>query len=226
MLTSLKDGPRLADVALSRSAMRSLDFLVREQSKAPLLAQHGLVPRRRVLLVGPPGVGKSLTANALATELGWPAYVTRIDGLVRSYLGQTASRVREVFQFAATTRAVVLIDEIDAIARRRGESSDVGEIDRVVVTLLQELEHSQPAGLLVATSNLPEHLDDALWRRFDLVVRFAKPTRRQLEAFARRVAKRHVVPFSAVERRLEEVGNYADVTRLVVDVLRERLLSD
>lgn len=225
ILTPLPPGPSLAEVTLPGGVRAVLQLLVREQGREALLAKHGLSPRRRVLFVGPPGLGKSMTAHALATELGWPAYVTRMDSLVRSFLGQTASRVRDLFGFAASTQAVILLDEIDAIARRRGATSDVGEIDRVVVTLLQEMEHSHPAGLLIATSNLPDHLDEALWRRFDMVVRFAAPTRKQLNAFARSEAKRRGLPVRALSGH-EDARSFADVSRVVADLLRERLLRE
>jgi SpoVK/Ycf46/Vps4 family AAA+-type ATPase len=152
--------------------------------------------------------------------------VVRFDGVVGSYLGQTAARLRELFRYAETVPSVLVIDEIDALAQRRGNPRDVGELDRVVVSLLQELEHSTPRGLIVASSNLPRALDDALWRRFDLVLDFPVPTRAQINTFARKRA----VSFGGRPDRdlvsaLRGARSYADAERVVLDMHRRRILS-
>src|SRR5208283_5165649 len=119
----------------------------------------------KILLHGPPGCGKSLTARAIGHELSLPVYTLRFNAIVGAFLGQTAQRLRQLFEFASTTSCVLLIDEIDALGKRRGNPMDVGELDRIVISLLQELEHSEPKGLLIAASNLARSLDEALWRR-------------------------------------------------------------
>src|ERR1041385_4434797 len=136
--------------------------------------------------MGRPGCGKSAAAAALAAETKLPGFLVRFDSLIGAYLGQTALRLREVFSFAEQTPCVLLFDEVDALAKRRGSPMEVGELDRIVIAFMQELEHARGQGFVVATSNLPKALDDALWRRFDLRIAFPKPSSKALGRFAER----------------------------------------
>lgn len=175
---------------------------------------------------GPPGCGKSITARAMGRELSLPVYVVRFDAVVGAYLGQTALHLRQLFRFAETTPSILLIDEIDALGKRRGNPLDVGELDRVVIALLQELEHSNPAGLLIATSNLAKQLDDALWRRFDLVLDFPFPARKDLRSFWSNAAKaKHVKLTNGLRESLARTKTYAEAERLLEAEERRRILS-
>jgi SpoVK/Ycf46/Vps4 family AAA+-type ATPase len=153
-------------------------------------------------------------------------YVVRFDSIVGAYLGQTALHLRQVFRFAETTPCVLLIDEIDALGKRRGSPFDVGELDRVVIALLQELEHSHPAGLLVATSNIGQQLDDALWRRFDLVLEFPPPSRAEVLSFITQQANARQL---SLPKRLRETmarrRTYADAQRAIDAEERRRILG-
>ena len=171
-LVPLPTEPPLADVALVPSARRLLESTITEWKKREALQRRRLEPRSKLLFHGVPGCGKSLTARALAHELGIPIYVVRFDAIIGAYLGQTAIHLRQLFHFAETTPCILLLDELDALGKRRGNPLDVGELDRIVIALMQELEDSRPQGLIIGTSNLPKHLDDALWRRFDLALAF------------------------------------------------------
>jgi SpoVK/Ycf46/Vps4 family AAA+-type ATPase len=176
-------------VELSKSAHDALQEVLKEHRHRSRLLAHDLRPRARLFFFGPPGCGKTLTARALGTSLGVPTYVVRFDALVGSYLGQTSIRLREVFRFAESQPSVIVIDEIDAVGRHRGRTADVGEMDRVVISLMQQLELVQPATMLIAASNLAEHLDLALVRRFDFTLEFPRPSRSQLSDFAKHQAK-------------------------------------
>jgi SpoVK/Ycf46/Vps4 family AAA+-type ATPase len=155
-----------------------------------------------------------------------PVFVVRFDGVVGSYLGQTAARLRELFRYAEAVPSVLVLDEIDALAQRRGNPRDVGEVDRVVISLLQELEHSRPRGLVVASSNVPRALDDALWRRFDLVLGLPSPSRQQIRAFARkRRAALGASPGRDLEGALRAARSYADADRAIEDIRRRQVLS-
>lgn len=225
-LTRLTGGARLSGVALRREHRTELASVVKEWRHRQNLEARGIPLRRKLLLHGPPGCGKSLTAQALATELGLPAYVIRIDGVVGAYLGQTALRIRQLFKFAESVACVLLLDEIDALGTRRGSQRDVGEIDRVVISLMQELEHAAPRGLVVATSNVPQQLDAALFRRFDLVLEFPKPTRRELIAFARTQAQaRKLRATGGLERLLAGAGSYAEAERRIIGHERTTILK-
>jgi hypothetical protein len=216
----------LPELRLTSAARAALQDVIAEWSHRDQLAARHLERRTKLLFHGPPGCGKSVTARAMGRALGLPVYVVRFDAVVGAYLGQTALHLRQLFRFAETTPCVVLIDEVDALGKRRGNPLDVGELDRVVIALLQELEHSHPAGLLVATSNLVRQLDDALWRRFDLVVEFPAPSAPTLRSFATARAKARGVRLSRrLTTSLARARSYADAERLIDSEERRLVLT-
>lgn len=226
-LTLVSDKRRIGDLHLSASARIRLTEILSEWTHRDLLGRASIKRRTKLLFHGPPGCGKSVSARALGRELNLPVYVVRFDAIVGAYLGQTALHLRQMFRFCERTPCILLIDEIDALGKRRGNPLDVGELDRVVIALLQELEHSEPAGLLVATSNLAKHLDDALWRRFDAVLEFPRPTRAQLTNFARSFSKaKGLDKFKHRVTLPNAVRSYADVERVIEDAARRRALKD
>ncbi|MGD1026959.1 AAA family ATPase [Candidatus Binatus soli] len=213
-------------VVLTTHARRELDDVVREWKARKALERKGIRRRNKLLFYGPPGCGKSLTARALGRELALPVYTLRFDAIVGAFLGQTAQRLRQLFEFASFTACVLLIDEIDALGKRRGNPMDVGELDRIVISLMQELEHSEPKGLLVAASNLAGSLDEALWRRFDLVVEFPKPGRTQLTSFALSHARdRGVAPSPTLRRAIAASSTFADAVRAIENEQRTVVIS-
>jgi SpoVK/Ycf46/Vps4 family AAA+-type ATPase len=226
VLSRVQRMEKLADVVLPSKQSSLLSELCTEWKKRKLLAQHGIQPRRRVLFHGPPGCGKSLAATAIGNELGLPVFVARFDAIVGAYLGQTAANLRRVFLFAETTPCVLLLDEIDAVGKSRGNLQDVGELDRVVISLMQELEHSLPAGLVIATSNLPGHLDRALWRRFDLTVLLPAPARTVLREHSKRLARAHGVdPSPRLLAAAQRANNFAQLERIVQQEARRAVLD-
>jgi SpoVK/Ycf46/Vps4 family AAA+-type ATPase len=226
-LVRLPTDVHLSDVVLLRPARKELEGVILEWKHRERLRERGIFPRSKLLFHGPPGCGKSLTAKAIGLELQIPTYVVRFDAVIGAYLGQTAIHLRQLFHFAETTPCVLLLDELDALGKRRGSPLDVGELDRIVIALMQELEHSKPAGLIVATSNLAKHLDDALWRRFDLALLFKAPTQGTLTAFAKRVASVKTVSLSAsVLRRASVADSFASAEAIVVAEARRQALQD
>lgn len=225
-LTAITPPLPLDGVQLRPSIRETLDELRLEWMHRVELSAAGIPRRSRLLFHGPPGCGKSLTAAAFATHLGLPAYVVRFDAVVGAYLGQTAVHLRELFRFAEVTPCILLVDEIDALGKHRGDPLDVGELHRIVITLMQELEHVQPAGYLIATSNLPKQLDAALWRRFDLIVEFPRPDARERERFAVSRAKALGVKFSTELRALaRKAASFADVEKLILVEARRSLIA-
>lgn len=226
-LVRLPADVQLQDVVLTPSARREIEGVILEWKYRERLWQRGISPRSRLLFHGPPGCGKSISARAIGQELGIPTYVVRFDAIIGAYLGQTAIHLRQLFHFTETTPCVLLLDELDALGKQRGSPLDVGELDRIVIALMQELEHSRPAGLIVGTSNLAEHLDDALWRRFDLALLFKAPPRNVLGAFAKRIAaaKKIKLP-SAILRQAEGADSFADAEAVIVGEARRQALQN
>lgn len=160
-----------------------LDDVLREWQSLELLIKAGLVPARMLLFCGQPGVGKTLAAHWLAQELKLPLLTLNLATVMSSYLGKTGNNVRAVFDHAMTRPCVLLLDEFDAIAKRRDDDSDVGELKRLVNVLLQALDEWPANALLIAATNHGELLDPAVWRRFDHVVQFEPPSAELIEDY-------------------------------------------
>jgi SpoVK/Ycf46/Vps4 family AAA+-type ATPase len=167
---------RVSDMALTDVLRSRFDQVITEQRERERLRQHGFSPMRKLLLVGPPGTGKTMTAAALAGELGLPLFSIQLDGLITKYLGETAAKLRLVFDAVQSTRGVYLFDEFDALGGERGTKNEVGEIRRVLNSFLQFLEQDESDSLVLGATNHVGLLDRALFRRFDAVLEYALPT--------------------------------------------------
>ncbi len=167
---------RVADMALAEALRTRLDRVLTEQRERERIRAHGFTPMRKLLLVGPPGTGKTMTAAALAGELGLPLFSIQLDGLITKYMGETAAKLRLVFDAIQSTRGVYFFDEFDALGGERGGQNDVGEIRRVLNSFLQFLEQDDSDSLVLGATNHVGLLDRALFRRFDAVLEYALPT--------------------------------------------------
>jgi SpoVK/Ycf46/Vps4 family AAA+-type ATPase len=167
---------RLADMALTEVLKRKLDRVVKEQGQRARIREHGFSPMRKLLLIGPPGTGKTMTAAALAGELGLPVFNIQLDGLITKYMGETAAKLRLVFDAIQSTRGVYLFDEFDALGGERGTKNDVGEIRRVLNSFLQFLELDESDSLILGATNHVGLLDRALFRRFEAVLEYSLPS--------------------------------------------------
>ncbi|MFA5513425.1 MAG: AAA family ATPase [Sphaerochaetaceae bacterium] len=157
----------LADVALPEKTLQAVKQIIKEQKSVEKLIEKGVAPANRLLFCGPPGCGKTLTAYVLAGELQIPVAYVKLDGLVSSYLGQTGTNIRKIFDFVKNKRILLFLDEFDAIAKKRDDSNDLGELKRVVTTLLQNMDAMPSNVFLVAATNHHHLLDPAIWRRFN-----------------------------------------------------------
>jgi SpoVK/Ycf46/Vps4 family AAA+-type ATPase len=176
---------RLSDMVLSTEMQSRLERVLRENRRINDLQSHGLRARRKLLLVGPPGCGKTMTASALAGELGLPLLTVQFHVLITRYMGETAAKLHRVFEMMDVTRGVYLFDEFDIIGASRTQANDIGEARRIVNSFLKMIESDNSDSLIVAATNHVGILDDALFRRFDDVLPFSLPdgaaTRRLIE---------------------------------------------
>ncbi|WP_430727038.1 AAA family ATPase, partial [Serratia marcescens] len=175
LLKAPSDKTLISKPMLTSAMENSLDQLILERKSIKRLEELGLLPTRSAIFVGPPGVGKTLTASWLAQKLGVPFYVLDLTAVMSSYLGKSGNNLRAALDFAKKSPCVLLLDEIDAIAKKRSDDSDVGELKRLVTVILQEVDEWPSSSLLLAATNYAELIDSALWRRFDLVLNFEKP---------------------------------------------------
>jgi SpoVK/Ycf46/Vps4 family AAA+-type ATPase len=169
----------LSDVALPEKTKEVLLQIIQEQKKSKNLLSKGITPTNRLLFCGPPGCGKTLTANAIAGELEIPIAYVKLDGLVSSYLGQTGTNIRKIFDFVKNKNIMLFLDEFDAIAKKRDDTNDLGELKRIVTTLLQNMDAMPANVFLIAATNHHHLLDPAIWRRFDTSILFEAPNPQQ-----------------------------------------------
>lgn len=167
---------RLSQMVLEDDLDRQLSRIVREQRERGRLLERSLKPRRKFLLTGPPGTGKTVATGAIAAELGLPLFTILLDGLITKYMGETAAKLRLVFDAMAERRGVYFFDEVDAIAGSRGADNEVGEARRILVSFLQFLDDENSTSLVFAATNHPEILDRAFARRFDATIGFHLPS--------------------------------------------------
>jgi hypothetical protein len=231
---------KVRDLLIERPARRGLDDLtlpadietqvrdlIDEQHRADVLRSNSLDPRHRVMLAGPPGNGKTTLAEAIAFSLGVPFLTIRYDAVIDSYLGETAARLRRVFDYARATPCVLFLDEFDALGKERGDVHETGEIKRVVSSLLLQMDDLPSYTVIVCASNHPELLDRAVWRRFQLRLELPMPTRADLRRWLDQVgADRKALGFDpAVLARDLEGGSFAEAEEFLLDVKRKIVLS-
>lgn len=228
LLTVTYPANRLGDMVLDDVAAKQLERIIKEQRMLARIKEHGLSPRRKLLLVGPPGTGKTMTASALASELSLPLFAVRLDSLITKFMGETAAKLRQVFDAIADIRGVYFFDEFDAIGSQRSAANDVGEIRRVLNSFLQMIEHDQSNSLIIAATNHPEVLDNALFRRFDDVVEYHLPTPGQaLDLIRSRLGGFAPKPFKK-DGLIEQADglSYAEICRAVNESIKDAIMHD
>ncbi len=219
---------QLDELVLANSCRSVVDQLIEEQRRASLLRAHGLDPRHRILLVGPPGNGKTSLAEAIAEALAIPFFVVRYEAMIGSYLGETAGRLKHVFDYVRTTPCVLFFDEFDAIGKERGDMHETGEIKRVVTSLLMQVDELPSYSVVIAATNHSELLDRAVWRRFQLRLQLPAPTEKNLARYFERFLMRNgnATELSAlsIAKRLGKIS-YAEAEEFTLDVLRLDVLT-
>jgi SpoVK/Ycf46/Vps4 family AAA+-type ATPase len=230
-----------SDLLLEQEARRTLDDLVlpadvrlvtsqliEEQQRADLLRSYNLEPRSRMLLTGPPGNGKTSLAEAIAASLAIPFFIVRYERVVNSYLGETAKRLQELFQYARMHQCVLFFDEFDALGKEREDRQESGEIKRVLNSLLLEIDRLPSYVVLVAATNHPTLLDKAVWRRFQIKTTLPLPDKKQISLWFELLGKRFPeLAIAGAKRSLSKLNgvSFSELEDLAQDVLRRCVLE-
>ncbi len=228
LLSASAPTTHLNEMVLDDSIRVALDRVILEQRASDKLRSFGLEPSRKLLLVGPPGTGKTMTAAALAGELSLPLYVIVLHGLITKFMGETAAKLGIVFEAIADVPGVYLFDEFDAIGTERTSGNDVGEIRRVLNSFLQFLERDASRSVIVAATNHAQALDSALFRRFDAVIEYSRPT----PELAMRVLRNRLSPFNTGTVVWDDVRDstvdlsYAEITSACDRAAKDAVLAD
>ena len=219
---------RITELVLTSEVRLAINELIEEHHRRDLLRSHGVEPRHRLLFVGPPGGGKTTLAEAVATELAVPLLSVRYEGLIGSYLGETATRMETLFAAVRIRPCVLFFDEFDAVAKERGDTHETGEIKRVVSSLLLQVDKLPSHVVVVAATNHAELLDRAVWRRMQLRLELPHPTRagriEWLSAWSTRTGVEFGLSLRTIAERLSEVS-YAELEEFALDVQRRSILS-
>ncbi len=219
---------RLAEMVLGHQQDELLHRVLHEYRQQSKLHEHGLTARRKLLLVGPPGCGKTMTSRALAGELKLPLFAVQLHVLITKFMGETAAKLHAVFEAIAETKGVYLFDEFDAIGGRRGSKNDVGEIRRVLNSFLQFLEQDESDSLIVSATNNVQILDDALFRRFDDVIVYEQPDSTAIRQLVlNRLAPFTVPAFDWSQVKLHAEGlSHAEICQACDDAAKDAVLAD
>jgi len=218
----------LKDMVLDDTIKLKLNSVIKEQEKWQLLKAHNLEPKRKLLLTGAPGTGKTMTAQAIAGELGIAVYIIRLDGLMSKFLGESIAKLRLIFDAMNDHRAVYLFDEFDSIGSHRNQQQDIGEIKRVLNSFLINIEKDKSNSIIIAATNLPESLDKALFRRFDEILEYPLPDKDHIIEIIKKNTKAFSFSTKVNYKELSENANglnYSEIVRICEDTIKEMILN-
>ena len=219
---------KLSDLILPNAVQQICQSLVQEQHRTDLLRSYNLEPRNRVLLIGPPGNGKTSLAEAIAEALMIPLITTRYESIVGTFLGETAVRLRKLFEYASNRKCVLFFDEFETLAKKRGDLHETGEIKRVVSSLLVQIDNLPSHVMVIGATNHAELLDRAVWRRFQIRMTLPAPTRASLIEWFKKFEHRIDIPLgyapSTLAKRLAG-SSFAEVEEFGNTILRQYVLE-
>ncbi len=219
---------KVRDLILEPSLRDRIERVLREQYNLSRLKENNLRPRQRLLFTGPPGCGKTMTASALASELGLALFVVRLDTLISRFLGESLSKLRLIFDAAERTRAVYLFDEFDSIGYTRDASGEVGEMRRVLNSFLVFIERLRSNSLVIAATNHGDRLDKALFRRFDDLIEFGLPQEPQIRETIRTLLASVKTARLSWKRLLVAAQglSYSEITRACEEAIKDMLIGE
>lgn len=215
------------DIILPKEKLLQLEEIILEFQNWDILMSNGVTPINKLLFYGPPGCGKTLCASVIAAEIGIPLMYVRYDALVSSYLGETASNIKKVFELAKNDSFVIFFDEFDAIGRSRNDTTEHGEIKRVVNTFLQQIDSFKGRSIIIAATNFEQSLDYAIWRRFDDTLRFDLPSNQEkLKLFSLRL-KQFNGPTKVFDSFIDSTNSFshADIDNICKTIMRRCILD-
>ncbi|MFD2825765.1 AAA family ATPase [Leeuwenhoekiella polynyae] len=217
------------DMVLAPQVSEAIERILSEQRKFDQLLQHNLEPRRKLMLVGPPGCGKTMTAKAIAGDLEIPLFIIRLDGLISRYMGESISKVKMIFDSMYQHRAVYLFDEFDSIGSNRSYGNEVGEIRRVLNGFLMNIEKDESNSLLIVATNIPESLDKALFRRFDDIIQYPLPKEKEISELLEVQLKGYELSKGKTINTItkEALGlSFADISNACKDAIKEMIVQN
>lgn len=219
---------KLDELILPEEVKQICQEVAQEHYRKELLRSYGLEPRNRILLIGPPGNGKTSLAEAIAESLMVPLYVVRYEGIVGTYLGETSVRLRRLIEYACTRECVLFFDEFETLGKERGDRHETGEIKRVVSSLLMQIDALPSHVVVIGATNHPELLDRAVWRRFQIRMDLPQPTRVHLEEWFRRFQNRLDIDLGYTPGTLAKKlygSNFAEVEEFGATIFRRYVLE-
>lgn len=228
LLYEISPQKRLDDLILPEDVKQICREVVQEHHRADLLRSYSLEPRNRILLIGPPGNGKTTIAEAIAEALMVPLYVVRYEGVIGTYLGETAVRLRRLIDYACTRKCVLFFDEFETLGKERGDTHETGEIKRVVSSLLMQIDSLPSHVVVIGATNHPELLDRAVWRRFQVRMNLPEPTRTRLEEWFERFHRRLNIDLGYTPGTLAKKlygMNFAEIEEFGTTVFRQYVLD-
>lgn len=219
---------KIDDLILTKEIRQVCHEFIEEQHRTELLRSYNLEPRNRILLIGPPGNGKTSLAEALAESLMVPLLIVRYDGIIGTYLGETAVRLRKLIEYARTRRCVLFFDEFETLGKERGDTHETGEIKRVVSSLLLQIDSLPSHVVVIGATNHQELLDRAVWRRFQIRLKMEKPTPDQAVQWFKKFETRIYFPMGYSSEELAKKrkwDNFSELEEFGTTVIRKHVLS-